>query len=485
MFIKHVFSYFVSRGLTGIINFLALALYTRMLSAEDYGEYALIVATAGLANAIFFQWIRLVLLRFLSKYRDEKNESVLLSTLFIGYLLTLAALIFVACLSLFLGFETFSITIGVLLLAISQSIFDIISELLRASLQTKAYGLLSVLKSILSLGLSLLLIQWGLGSNGVVFGLILGPLLSLWILYAFQEKKQDIRFLLQKENVHFDLLKECLSYGLPLTATLSLSFVMNQSDRLLLGWMAGKSEAGIYSAAYDLTQQTIIMLMMIVNLASYPLCVRALETEGYEAAQKQIRSSAVGLFLIAAPATIGMVVLNDSISSSILGEEFREKAAMIIPVVAISVLLQGMKSYYLDLSFQLGKKTTLQIWPVLVGGVINIVLNFAFIPVYGIQGAVYATFIAYIAAFVLSGMIGRAVFPLTIPLRDFAKIVVCAMVMSIPLYVLDSADDNLYRLIAKIGLGFFVYFAMVYILNVWQIREHVSGWAAKLKMERK
>ncbi|ADI28218.1 lipopolysaccharide biosynthesis protein [Geobacillus sp. C56-T3] len=485
MFIKHVFSYFVSRGLTGIVNFLALALYTRMLSTEDYGEYALIVATGGLVNSVFFQWIRLVLLRFLSKYRNEKNEYVLLSTLFIGYLLTLVALIFVTSLSLLLGFETFSITIGVLLLAISQSIFDIISELLRASLQTKAYGLLSVLKSTISLGLSLLLIQLGLGLNGVVFGLIIGPLLSLWILYALQEKKQNIRFLLQKENFHFALLKECVSYGLPLTATLSLSFVMNQSDRLLLGWMVGKSEAGIYSAAYDLTQQTIIMLMMIVNLASYPLCVRALETKGYEAAQKQIRSSAVALFLIAAPATIGMVVLNNSISSSILGEEFREKASMIIPVVAISVLLQGMKSYYLDLSFQLGKKTTLQIWPVLAGGVINIILNLVFIPVYGINGAVYATFIAYIAAFVLSGIIGKAVFPVSFPLSDFVKIVVCAMVMSIPLYFLDNADDNLYRLMAKVGLGVLVYFTMVYLLNVWEIREHVSGWATKLKTERK
>lgn len=73
MLIKHIFSYFISRGLTGIINFVAIALYTRMLTTADYGEYALIVATAGFINAILFQWIRLVLLRFLSKYKKKKR----------------------------------------------------------------------------------------------------------------------------------------------------------------------------------------------------------------------------------------------------------------------------------------------------------------------------------------------------------------------------------------------------------------------------
>jgi O-antigen/teichoic acid export membrane protein len=484
MLIRHILSYFVSRGLTGIINFVAIALYTRMLTTADYGGYALIVATAGLVNSIFFQWIRLVILRFLSKYKKEKSEYILLSTLLVGYFITLVAFIFALSLFLLWDVKLFSIILGILFLTISQSIFDIISELLRASLQAKAYGMLSVLKSSFSLGLSLLLINMGLGANGVIVGLTAGSLLSLLALHIFLKRKYNQTLLLLKRKTYFDLnlLKECLKYGLPLTATLSLSFILNQSDRLLLGWMIGKSEAGIYSAAYDLTQQTIIMLMMIVNLASYPLCVRALENEGIEAAQSQVRKGATALLMIAVPATIGIVVLANSISSSILGAEFSRKAADIIPIVAISVLLQGMKSYYFDLSFQLGKKTNLQIWPVFAGGLINIILNLLFIPVYGVKGAVYATLVSYIIAIVLSGIIGRAVLPLSFPLTDFVKITVCAIVMAVPLHFLDNINESIYGLVVKVIFGAFIYFVGIYALNIWGVRGHLESLRSKIKL---
>ena len=125
MLIKHIFSYFISRGLTGIINFVAIALYTRMLTTADYGEYALIVATASFINAILFQWIRLVLLRFLSKYK-KKKEHYLLGTLFTSYIVTLIVLILITSLAVFLNLTTFYFAISMLLLTFSQSLFEII-----------------------------------------------------------------------------------------------------------------------------------------------------------------------------------------------------------------------------------------------------------------------------------------------------------------------------------------------------------------------
>lgn len=474
MLIKHIFSYFISRGLTGIINFVAIALYTRMLTTADYGEYALIVATASFINAILFQWIRLVLLRFLSKYKKEKREHLLLGTLFISYIATLLLLILITSLVLFLNLTAFHFVMSILVFTISQSLFEIILEVLRSSLYSKIYGMLSILKSIISLVLALLIIKVGLGSVAIIIGAVLGAFISLAVIFIlmFKRQKEKISLLFRNglSNFDYDLLKEFLVYGLPLTATLSMSFIIDQSDRLLLGWLVGKSEVGIYSVAYDLTQQTIIMLMMVINLAAYPLCVRALESEGIEAARKQVKSNVTALFLISAPATAGMVALADSISSTVLGKDFSSKSSSIVSIIAISAFLQGVKVYYLDHSFQLGKKTNLQFYPVLIGGIINIVLNLILIPLYTIKGAVYATLVSYIVASFLSWKIGKDIFPLPFPFKDLSKIVICSLLMGIPLYFLNNAHETLYGLVLKIFFGALIYFVMIYALNVWNVR---------------
>src|SRR4051812_29233181 len=72
---KHVLShaaiYLVARGLPGIITFLAIPTFTRLLEPAQYGRYALVVATVGLLNALLFQWLSLSLVRYRSAYKDD------------------------------------------------------------------------------------------------------------------------------------------------------------------------------------------------------------------------------------------------------------------------------------------------------------------------------------------------------------------------------------------------------------------------------
>ena len=483
MFIGNFLSYFLTRGLTGIINFLAIALYTRALSTSDYGEYALIVATAGFINVFLFQWIRLVILRFLPKYEKAGKGSLLLGTLFTTYFIILFAVALISTFIFLTKITSPHLILSVILLIISQSIFEIILELLRSSLYSRIYGILSVSKATISLSIGLFLIKTGFRSFGVVIGLILGSFLPIIILYVFLKKQKRLLPIKHLCNFNYSLLKEVLSYGLPLTATLLLSFIMNQSDRLLLGWMVGKSEVGVYSVAYDLTQQTIIMLMMVVNLAAYPLCIRALENGGIKQAQEQVRDNAVALFLIAFPATAGMVALSGSISSSVLGKDFSLRATDIIPIVAISVLIQGIKSYYFDLSFQLGKKTMLQIWPVLFGSLVNIILNLILIPLYKSEGAVLATLVSYIVAITLSWRLGQSLFPLVFPLKDFTKILIASLVMMVSLLFWDSDSETLYGLVLKVCLGLGIYSGVIYVFNVWGIRHRLGSFLVKVKRE--
>src|SRR5690554_2320575 len=79
LLLDHSLTYVLAWGLPGVLNFLAIAVYTRLLAPESYGEYSLVIATVALLDALLIQWLRLGLLRFLPGLNDE--PAALLSTL--------------------------------------------------------------------------------------------------------------------------------------------------------------------------------------------------------------------------------------------------------------------------------------------------------------------------------------------------------------------------------------------------------------------
>lgn len=429
MLLTHSFFYLFARGVPGVINLLAMALYTRLLSPDDYGRYALVIAGVGLANLILFQWLRLGILRFLPAY--DKRQKVFLSTIVAGYICLVAisgisgAIILVFVLNSVL--RVFVIH-GIILLWL-QAFFEINLELARIQLAPGRYGLLYTVKAIVALAIGGLLAFWGFGAHGLLLGLMTGMLISIFIQTGSWIK---IRF----QFVDIGIFRELLVYGLPLSATLVLGFVVSTSDRFLLGWFLGADTTGIYAAGYDITKQTLGVLMMIVNLAAYPLAIRVLEQNGKEAAKQQLSHNITLLLMIALPCTVGFVLLAPNIISIFLGQAFRNTALMLIPWVAVGSLLAGIKAYYFDLSFQLGRHTLGQIWITLVAAIINVILNLWWIPLFGIIGAAYSTVAAYVISLGLSWFLGKRIFPLPFPAREAFKIILAVTGMACALWPL-------------------------------------------------
>src|SRR4051794_32271793 len=79
--LSHAAMYLLARGLPGIIAFLSIPVFTRLLEPGEYGRYALVVATASVLNALLFQGLRLSRVRYLPAYQNEpaKLKSTLLA----------------------------------------------------------------------------------------------------------------------------------------------------------------------------------------------------------------------------------------------------------------------------------------------------------------------------------------------------------------------------------------------------------------------
>jgi O-antigen/teichoic acid export membrane protein len=241
--------------------------------------------------------------------------------------------------------------------------------------------------------------------------------------------------------------------------------IISTSARMFLKRMHDESNIGLYAAGYDLASHILGVILMIINLAAYPLAVRALEQKGKEAARGQLQKNFVLIVAIALPAAAGLAVLAPGITGLIIGEEFQKVAQMIVPWVALAALLAGLKSYYFDMAFQLGQNTIGQLKILAVAALVNLVLNFILIPDYSVMGAIYATVIAYAVGLILSAIKGRKYFLLPVPGNEIVKITVATGIMSLiilPFYKLAGIIDFL----VSVTMGAIVYLFMILILDV-------------------
>lgn len=462
MLFRHGFHYLLARGVPGVLNFLAIAVYTRLLDPDEYGAYTLTIAAVSAADALLLQWLRLALLRFLPKAEAEGNPDLVLAALlrqFLGLAAVIAA--FGTLFAWFLlpdGLSRQLVLLGLGIFVV-QGLFELTVERERSALSPRRYGLYAGVKSLVGLttGAALALVGWGAA------GLLVGLLLSMMLpLLAFGGVPMWVRV----ARTPFDgrLARQLTRYGLPLAATSALAFVVSSSDRFMLAGFIDQAAAGRYAAGYDLAQFTLGMLLNIVNLAAYPLIVTALDAQGETAARGLLRWTARLLLGVGLPVTVGLAVLSQNVATVMVGPGFRDAATVVIPWIALAALIAGFKAFYLDLAFQLGKSTITQVWIALITAVLNVILNLLWIPRFGILGAVYATVAAHCVALLLSWWLGRRAFPVPLPGPANLPILGAALVMGAVLsFVRDWVGAG--ALVAQVLIGVAVFAASLLVLD--------------------
>jgi O-antigen/teichoic acid export membrane protein len=83
MFSKGLWGYLPANILQGLIGFATLMVFTRVLSPDDYGRYALTFGISSLAQTIFFTWIEAAMARFYpAESRTDREAPELYGTLY-------------------------------------------------------------------------------------------------------------------------------------------------------------------------------------------------------------------------------------------------------------------------------------------------------------------------------------------------------------------------------------------------------------------
>lgn len=414
MILQHTIVYFLGRGLPALLTFLALAWVSRLLDPQAYGIYSVAVATAGTLNVLLFQWLRFGLLRLGPKGRAEILQ--LNVTLVRTFVLTLAVLWTVVVVAAGLGLaievvghEPVAYVLTVAALLSVQASYELAQDYFRSVLRPKIYALNAAVKATVFFFLAVLLAWNGFGEHGLLLALIVA-----FLVPTCRVLSKALR-IFQLGTVNRNTLGRVWRYGVPLSAAVSLGFLVNYSDRLVITYLLDATATGQYSMSGDLAHNAIVLPLSIVNLASYPIIVQTFERRGEEAAVSAMRSTGTALLGLGLPFVVLFAACSDQLAKMLLGAAFQEAAKSLFPLIALGAFFAGMKSFYFDLGFQIREKPQLQIPIMLIALAVNVVLNFLLIPPFGVRGAAYATVAAYGTGAVLSWYFSRRQLPVPAP----------------------------------------------------------------------
>lgn len=406
MLLRHTAYYLIARGLPGVVNFAALAVYTRQLAPEAFGQYALVLVGVGLANVAVFQWHRLVLERFLAANSADPQR-------FLGWMLAqflvlaLAVTGIGALLALWWPDPVWQRLVALAVpLLLAQAWFELNLALVRARLEPGRYGGLLGSKAVMALGLGAGLAWAGFGAMAPLIGLLVAHVVA-FVLFGLGLWRGT-----SPRMPETDVLRAHLRYGLPLTVTFALMWVVSGSDRLMLAYFLDEQAVGVYAAGYDLAFQSLTLLLTIINTAAYPLAVTALERDGEAAACEQLRQNGEWILAAALAGAAGLVVLAPALVAVLIGETFREGALTVLPWVAAAAALAGIKAYHFDIAYHLGRASQYLVATGAVTAFSNVALNLWLIPVHGILGAAWATLGGYGLALLLSVVFSQRAFPM-------------------------------------------------------------------------
>ena len=384
------------------INFLTLPLYTRVLTTRDFGITSLYTAWQSVVVIFLclqtFSTIQNAKVTYEDEeYREYNSNIVVLS--FISFFI-FAVII--------MGFsKQFSklsgLSVNLIFLMLLHSFFTLgvtfKNTILRFDGKAEKQLFISMFYTIFNVGLSLFFITSVPGIEKAT-GKILGAVVPSIILggYFYLEIILKTKPTFKKEHFIF-----CLTLGLPLILHNLSHIVLTSSDRMMIEKFIGLEETGIYGFTY--TIGTILSTAAgAFGSAWVPWYFERLKREKYDEI-KIYSKNYLDFFTLV---TVGFIFISPEIVR-FMGSTDYWIGKYFLPWIIFGCYFIFLYSFPVNYEFYV-KKTNYIALGTSLSAVINLVLNYIFIPTYGSFGAALTTLASYFFLFVFHETIARKKF---------------------------------------------------------------------------
>ena len=361
----------------------------RYLGPSKYGVLSYAQSFVGLFSAIATLGLDGIVVRELVKYPEKEKE--LLGTAFIlklfGAVLTLIV-IYIA-----IHFTSNDVYTNRLIFIIASAVifqsFNVIDMYFQAKVMSKYAVFANSFSLLLSSFVKIMLIindapliafAWAVLFDSFV-------MVSGYIYWYFKVKKE---FFLRKIKFNLELAKSLLKDSWPLILSGMVIAMYMRIDQVMIKEMLDNKAVGNYAAAVRLSEAWYF-IPMVISSSLFPAIINAKKQseELYYARLQRLYDLMVWLAIAIA---LPMTFLSDWVVNLLYGSQYSEAGSVLkIHIWAGLFVALGLVRGRWIISENLQKYTPIYL---VTGLIVNIVLNYYFIQIYGIKGAAYATLFA-------------------------------------------------------------------------------------------
>ncbi len=430
---------FVGTGIGMFFAYLVTLIVARFLGPTDFGLISMASTVTTIVSTVILVGMPDGVTRFTAFYRGKNDQSrikgVIISATEIVLPLGIIAGILLFYFSDIISIKVFhdpNLTLIMKIFSLSIPFYSLSYIIIYAMGGLQEMKYMTYVRDVFQNGirvfLILILLAIGYGVYGAAFAyafaIITTPFLALYYLKKFFP-------LFNKEIKSTPMKKELFSYSWPLMFSGIIGVVLGWIDTLMIGFFLTATDVGIYRAS----QSTAGLLTIVpgsIGALFFPV-ITEFHSRG-EKKELENTNAAVTkwIFMIGLPLVVLMILFSKQILYILYGTEYMTGALVLI-IMGLGNLIISVFTPTNQLISVLGR-TKLIMYNTGIATVLNVMLNFFLIPIYGINGAAIATtfslFIGSALAFVqVHSMTG--VFPIRL---NYAKIFLVSIISAVFVY---------------------------------------------------
>ncbi len=361
----------------------------RYLGPEQYGLWNFAIAFSALFGAIAPIGIIGILTRDFVKFPEKQNE--LLGSAFVLRLIGgfLAFFLSLISITIIRPRDLLAVVLVGLLSAgfIFQS-FNIIELYFQSKIQSKYTVAASSLAFLITSALKIILILSNapLIAFGIA-GLIEIILTSVFLIITYQYNQLNIR----QWKFDINIAKKLIKDGWTLTFGSLAAMIYMRIDQIIIGHMLNNEAVGYYAVAVRLSE-SFLFLTVIISDSAMPYLTK-IRTQNKEIYFEKLRNFYGILLKIAFFISLCFTLFSKDIINALYGIKYIQASDILSVYIWSSFFVFFSNSswiYYYNENVQ--HLATIRL---IVGAIINVILNLVLIKSYGLIGAALATLISY------------------------------------------------------------------------------------------
>lgn len=378
----------ILRMISGLIVGVWVARY---LGPEKFGVFNYAIAFVAIFASVAKFGLDAIVVRDL--VNEPNKRDIYLGTAFwLKFFGALVTLVIVAFATLFTSNDdTTTLYIFIIASGIIFQSFEVIDFYFQSRVLSKFVSLCKITQLLFSSILKAYFILKGFDLIWFVVVTLFDQLTlaaTLYLSYKFQNIGSFYR--------HFNwiMAKKLLIDSWPLIFSGVVIAIYMRIDQIMIKEMLGARDVGLYSAAVRLSE-VWYFIPMVITSSIYPAIVTAKKTDER---LYYLRLQRLYTFMVwtAIGIALPMTFLNNWLVTELYGEAYREAGPVLMIHIWTNVFVfLGVASGSWFTSENLQR---FSFYRTFLGAIINVILNFIFLPIYGIVGAAIATLIAQIMA---------------------------------------------------------------------------------------